>query len=219
MRKLIGIVISLMLSSQASWAITCPELEQLWRGKFLREIRVNWNTSQFNCNGLNALFALTLLDLQGTRYTPDRTGYAPNFYEMVRRNVQRFQLDQNCTGTTLAHTTGGTVSLCPRFFTDSREDRDSTVVHEARHTEQSDPGHATCARGSHKGSRGACDDRFHNGAWQGSGYNADIYYLSWTLNFGINDGLSKDVLQSSINSLLPDRFNQVTAQETYRWHQ
>jgi hypothetical protein len=206
-----------VLQISPAYAISCPELHNLWRSTYLREFQVKWDTSVFNCDGLNALFALALFDLQSTRYRPDNRGYAPDFYQMVRQNVRSLSLDPRCGATTLAHTTGREISFCPLFFTDSREERNGTLVHETRHTQNNDPGHVTCARGRLAGQRGSCDGRFYNGAWQGSGYNADIFYYNWTIGAGNNDSLSRDVLQGAINSLIPDRFNTISPYETNAW--
>lgn len=205
--------------SVSGFGITCTELEQIWRSKYTRDFSIKWDTNRFNCEGLNPLLALAFFDLHTTQYRPNSAGFKPDFYEFVRKNVKSLSLDNKCQPTTIAYTIGQDVSFCPRYFTDNREDRDSTLVHEARHTESDDPGHETCARGARAGAKGACDLKFFNGGWQGSGYNADIHYLRWTITSATNDALSKEVMQSTINYLIPDRFNQITAEETRIWRQ
>lgn len=49
------------------------------------------------------------------------------------------------------------------------------------------------------------------------GYSASVEYLAWVLHGSDYHELRKDVLQSEINYLVPDRFNKIASEQTKRW--
>ncbi len=201
-----------------AWAVpTCGEVQNYWYGKYLKDFSVTWDTTTFVCPGNEARFALALYDIEMTTFRPNSSGYSPDFYRLVFDNVVHFNGGANCTSGILAYTHGSDINLCAAFFADSREDRASTIIHETRHTQADDPRHVMCVGGPYNGAAGACDNTFEHGTWGDSGYNADIFFLSWVVRSGQGNELSKSVAQSVINSMIPDRFNNITDEEISAW--
>lgn len=203
---------------------TCSGLERRWYDHYINDVGVTWNTSTFVCNdsvkgkilGNEALVALSLYDLETTKI-PKKSGVKANLYGIIKRDIMALQYSDSCDSGVIARTRGSTVTICQDFARDSREDRASTLIHEARHTEYDDPAHVDCAGGKYSDLSSACDEVFHDGTWQGSGYNADIYFYTLNLRKGARNELSRAVMQSEVNAMIPDRFNQISSKSVKLW--
>jgi hypothetical protein len=206
----------------ASWPAAadddCSKLQDSWNRSFRDTYHVAWEAKEFTCENSLGKLALTLNDLESLTFTPTSSGYRPDFSSIVTRNLRSLKYDLSCT---VYLATGdratGTITLCPAFFEDSREDRASTLVHEARHLERGDPGHVTCAGGAHSGDVKACDQDFHDGTYAGSGFNSDVFFINWVMKASPQNSLSQSVLQSRLNAFFPDRFNHVTPEQLKKW--
>jgi hypothetical protein len=195
----------------------CQKLKDAWDDKYFDGIRADWDKKEFSCTGPVARLAETLTDLDTLAFAPTPSGYAPDFYAMVTRNLKTTHYDDGCTMLALGTRADGLITICPPFFEDSREDRASTLVHESRHLESSDPGHVDCVGGRFGGAKQACDDTFYGGQYEGSGYNADVFFLSWVLKGAKQNTLRQSVLQGLIDYYVPDRFNHVTVEQMRKW--
>lgn len=211
------VICVLVFSISTSWAAPrCSALKATWYDRYIKDFGISWDTKTFDCPGDEGTLALALYDLETAELTPNDSGKKPEFYSMVKNGVHEIKYDKKCKY--LAYTSENTITLCDPFFTDTREDRASTLVHESRHTEADDPRHVDCVGGKYHGSTRACDEEFFDGEWKGSGFNADIYYLSWNLKFATkNNELSKSVIQSDINAMVPDRFNNIDPELIKKW--
>jgi hypothetical protein len=178
---------------------------------------VSWDTKTFECGGDGeGKFAEALYHLEYDTYRPNKYGKTPSFYRDLAGLVVRTQFVKNCEY--LAYASGRTLTLCPKFFKQTLENRVSTLVHEGRHMESSDPSHVDCVGGKYDKKKAACDQYFYDGSWKGSGFNADVFYSAWALRNG-NDlhGLKRAVIQAELNALVPDRFNHISAEMTKKW--
>ncbi len=210
------VLLGLFTLPSIAWAApACDKLSALWYGQHLKDFQILWDTSTFDCPLGESKLALALYDLENIKFAPDKNGYKPDFYGLLKKNVKVFRHDNDCDS--IARAGGDRITLCPAFYNDEREDRASTLVHEGRHLEADDPRHADCVGGKHDGDKAACDATFYAGSWKGSGFNADVFYLSWVLKNSHKNELRKDVLKSYINLYVPDRFNNITAEEIKKW--
>lgn len=219
---LIAFFIAINFSQSLAFAgNSCGELSDLWFGQYLKDFQIDWSsgTGAFGCKEPEGILALALSDLQSIRYREDSSGYAPEFYKFFTKVIKKISYNSKCKVLATTNSVSGTITLCPHFFDDSREDRVSTLVHEMRHAEPNDPAHVTCVGGRNNGEAGQCDAKFFNGAWDGSGYNADIYFYGWTLSNSLKNELRKDVIQSYVNAMIPDRFNVISPQEIKSWRE
>lgn len=196
---------------------SCSVLEKAWRDRYVDNFRITWDTTDFSCPGSEGLLALTFHDLESIKIEPNRTGHRPDFYQIVTDKIKKLRFDKDCTALAHANRAEGRITLCPPYFKDSREDRVSTLLHEARHLDPDAPLHVHCAGGRFIGHKLACDETFYNAAWEGSGFNADVFFLGWTLRAGAKNELSQAVMQSLLNSYVPDRFNNITAAQIKSW--
>ncbi len=225
----IGVAIALIVVAlsafDASALPSCANLQKRWYSHYITDVGVSWDTSTFVCDdkskgklkGAEAIIALSLYDLETAKIPKVKSGNRPNFYTIVKRDIEELTFSADCRPRVLAKTNGSTITLCQDFLKDSREDRASTLVHEARHTEYDDPRHVICNGGKYSDQSQGCDETFHNGLWSGSGYNADVYFYFWSLKKGAKNELSRSVMQGMINSMVPDRFNVISPKVARQW--
>jgi hypothetical protein len=195
----------------------CAELEPAWYSRYVQNFKINWDTDKFKCPGREGLLAQSLNDLEKLEFRPNKDDYSPNFYNYVRDSLKETAFDPKCEP--LAMALQGKLILCRAFFEQTRENRASTLVHEARHMDPNAPGHETCIRGAYKGDLQGCDAEFHDGNIKGGSFNAEIYYLNWVIKRSKQNELSKSVHQSLINDFVPDRFNQVEYGVINKWRE
>ena len=213
----VALGLSVFISNSGLAAPSCDDLKTQWHSHYVSDFKVDWDTSGFTCPGGESSLALAFYDLQTTTYRANTAGFRPDFYALVKGLVKKVHFDETCKFLALGYRGEGRITLCNPFFKDSREDRASTLVHETRHLQSDDPAHAQCAGGKYNGNAGACDAKFFDGGWQGSGFNADIYFYSWNMKDSDKNELSRSVMQSVVNTMVPDRFNQITGEETKKW--
>lgn len=139
----------------------------------------------------------------------------PSFYEWSASRVAALSFRAACSSDAVTNIASRIVFLCDPFFSANPTYRASTLVHEARHTEASDPRHATCARGPDAGVPGACDPFFSTET--GGGYGYDVRYLGAVRSQPGQNQLSAWQVQSIINLLVPDRFNVITNAQVSQW--
>ncbi len=226
-RVLVPLILCLSFGGSAWAAPSCGELRHRWYGRYVRDLKVSWSTKNFTCRKKKAkrvddgLVALALYDLETARFRgrpAAPVSSAVNFYELVKKSVSKLEYDSGCEEGVLASALGTVVTLCDEYFADSREDRAATLVHEARHTQADDADHVSCVGGKYKDDDQGCDQTFYSGLWKGSGYNADIVFYHWNMHKSLRrNELSKSVMQSMINSMIPDRFNQISAKSIKDW--
>lgn len=215
-------------SSSTSANQTCATLKARWQTAYVNDFSINLNSANFRCEYYGdeivlreGVLALTLRDLEKLplakqSLTPS-SGKAKNFYDLLKDKIVMIQVSDRCPPFMLASTLDRTVTLCRPFFSNSREDRASTLIHEARHTDSDDQGHFPCEGGKYRSEPQSCDPHFYAGQWKGSGYNADVYFYSWALKNSAKTELKRSVMQGMINALVPDRFNNITAKEIKKW--
>jgi hypothetical protein len=210
-------VIPLVAGFSANAGNSCNSLRAEWYSHYVRELNIEWETTDFNCSGQDVQVAGTFHDLESAKF--DRVNHVvPAFFEIFETDVHHLKkqtdLGGSCDEGVLAVSKRGldhTMLICPAFFTDDRVDQASTLAHESRHMEADDPGHVTCDQGPNKDRRGACDQNFTDGTRQGGGYNSDVNFLSSVVNAEVGNELSKSIAQAYINAYVPDSFNQITA--------
>jgi hypothetical protein len=187
----------------------CRSLRDRWDARYIRDFGVDpVLANHFDCGEKPGVLALAISDLS------DVWG----FYPRVTRFLKRTYFDPYCDALATADRDTGTIRLCGSFFEDMRENRASTLVHEARHLEPDDPKHVMCEDGRFAGMRGACDIEFHDGKARGSGYNLDVFFMSRALaKSSRNHSLSRSALRSQLNALIPERFNRITREQVIRW--
>ncbi len=190
-------------------------LKDQWNNLYVKDFDISLNKATFSCTNDNGILASTLYDLETADFKPNPSGYKPNFYARIEKNVGHIKYDDGCPKS-IAYTYEDTIYLCRQFFIDNRISRASTLVHEMRHTQKDAPVHVSCDGGKYP-EKLACDQDFFDAHWEGSGYNADIFYLAWTLKRGMNNELSKSIIQSEINWIIPDRFNNITDKMIKKW--
>lgn len=213
-----GLISGLFTSHTSLADEDCSGLINSWNKRYRDSYHVAWEIKEFTCQSDTGKLALTMSDLESLVFTPTSAGYRPDFQQIVTRNLRSLQYDDTCVGFLATGSfSSATIALCPAFFKDAREDRASTLVHEARHLEQGDPRHVTCVGGRFDGKPGACDLTFHNGGYEGSGYNMDVFFLNWVLKGSRQNLLRQSVLQGYLNSYIPDRFNNVTPEQLKKW--
>ena len=215
--RLAALVLSFLFPGSLRAAPSCVELRAKWENKYLRDFSLDQSQKIFTCPGGESSLALAFHDLETAGFTADKEGYRPDFYGLVRDTVKAMNYDAACTHLAYAFEPEKKITICPAYFEDTREGRASTLIHETRHLDPDDPSHVACTGGQYKGNADACDDTFYDGAWLGSGFNADIYFLVWMNLDTSKSELSHEVMQSEINALVPDRFNHVTAQQIRKW--
>ncbi len=213
----VALGLSVLISKPVLAAPQCIDLQTQWQDHYVSDFKVDWSTASFTCPGGESALAMAFYDLQTMSFKPNKDGYRPDFYALVKGLVKQFHFDESCKYLALGYRSLGKITLCNPFFKDSREDRASTLVHETRHLQSDDPAHVTCAGGKYNGHTGACDDTFYDGTWQGSGFNADIFFYSWNLNGADKNELSRAVMQNEVNTMIPDRFNHITGEQTKKW--
>jgi hypothetical protein len=222
-RRLLRMGLSLALGLAAFAAVSpgvvaaaerdSDELDRLWSERYCHVLRVACDLGP----SLRRPLAKALSDLEDLSHIQVGYDSSPDFYGIFVSRLRKLSFFSHklcSTSYAVAFTRTGEISLCSPFFDSAtREVAASTLVHEARHLEAGSPGHVVCQTGSNKGAW--CDEAFFGGAWRGGGFNADVIYLSWSLR--TSNTLSRDVIQSSINVLLPERFNRVADQDLVRW--
>ncbi|MBI3555410.1 MAG: hypothetical protein HY074_04000 [Deltaproteobacteria bacterium] len=209
--------LSVLISNPVLAAPQCSDLEAQWNSHYVSDFKIDWDTSNFTCPGGESSLAMAFFDLANMTFRANKDGYRPDFYALVKGLVRKVHFDPDCKYLALGHRGQGKITLCNPFFKDSREDRASTLVHETRHLQSGDPAHAQCVGGKYNGKAGACDDTFYDGSWNGSGFNADIFFYSWNMNGAEKNELSRAVMQSEMNTMIPDRFNHITGEQTKKW--
>jgi hypothetical protein len=211
-----------VFSAYAHAGADCSTLHASWFSHYTDDLSISWANSDFECPGNDATLAQAIYDVEKTQFTPNRSGQLPGFYNTLRHAIGKMakvfrEEDDSTCKTALAYSTSflwiNTLTLCPSYFTDQREDRASTLMHESRHLESGDPGHVTCHGGANDGDSGACDQKFTDGTRTGGGYNSDVHFLSWVVRAEVGNELSKSIAQSYINHFVPDRFNEITADQ------
>ena len=187
--------IGLGLISFPVWGATCADWESRWNSKYRADFHVNWTSERFQCND-DGLVAEAILSSGGHRYRPNQQGFVPDFYGDLTRPLAQLAWNPKCTYIAQTSRSAGRITICPVFLRQTVENRASSLVHEGRHLEAGDPGHVTCNGGPYDGKAGSCDLGFYDGSWQGSGYNADIYYMAWAKRNGTQlNGLRQEVLE------------------------
>jgi hypothetical protein len=218
------LALSVLSQSFSAYAapVACTLLEESWRSHYVRDMKIAWPAeSTFDCHH-EARFALSIYDLEQVKFEADAQGQVPKFYQILK-NAQKGMRDQknlrgSCkTALAFARSPDQTITICPAFYDDNRIDRASTLMHESRHLSPNDPGHVICRGGSHKGEM-ACDRKFMDGKRLGSGYNADMNYLSAILKRQIGNDLSRSIAQQYINYYIGDSFNEITGAQIRAWH-
>jgi len=210
-----GALILVFWFVSAHAAPTCERLEKNWNKYYFEDFGVTWpKTGSFDCPGGEAKFAEALFYLHRPvleKATPT-SPKPPSFYSYAKKHIVNTRYQSDCAY--VAGARDGLLTLCPRFFKKSAEYRASTIFHEARHLAPNDPDHVACVRGVYP----ICDEKLSDDS-TGSGFNYDLVYLTWVLNGSSSHDLSKWVLQSEINALVPDRFNEVSEQDIKKWRQ
>ncbi len=196
------------------WSTSCKVLEIEWYKTYTKVLNVSWDTETFTCPSFESKVAQAFYDLHHMDFKSNSDGFKPDFWNYVKTHIKNVKYNKECTA--LAMGGNGVITFCPAFAKDSREDRASTIIHETRHSDLGAPRHVTCVGGHYSGKNGACDETFHNGALEGSGFNADIYFYGWALARKDNT-LSKSVMRGHIRGILPDRFNKIKTQEIKKW--
>lgn len=199
----------------------CVQLKDAWERRFEREFQTSWNGKPFTCQGQQFIFALSLFDLNREYVSPNLDGKSAQLFAKVKAVTKSFLLadkDYDCKEVVATHRNGLT-TICPLFFDEARERRSGIVVHEARHGFSDDPNHVKCVSGAYeKKEKPNCDQEFFAGSWQGSGYNAEVYFYNWNIkNRAKPNKLSDAVLRAYLRSMIPDRFVDITSEEVKEW--
>lgn len=206
---------------------SCAELKQLWQMRFVSDFNIKFATREFKCSSFEMPIAVSLYDLD-QQFSDYRYGSRIDFYDIVRTRIRSLEFtsisdpyNKGCMAgiDIIARGTKetGRITICPFFMMTPREDRASILVHESRHLDRDDPLHDTCKGGKYSSMDYACDGTFHDGAWQGSGYNSTVIFMAANLMGGVRNELSRSVIQSAINAAVPERFNVITAWQIAKW--
>lgn len=225
--RLILVVLALTFTTLAFAVPDCAVRKKAWLNYHTQHFQIltKGSDKSFKCVSPESNLAMSLLDLFDLKLTQNQDGFTPNFYRVVRQSVKTFDLAKPCSSkdmVAIANTANGVVQICKAFHESTRESRASTLVHEARHLQRDDPGHVACSKGPYKQNPKTtdlleCDEKFLDGHLGGSGYNTDIYFLSWILFSEKKNSLSIQLIKSEVREILPDRFNQITSEQTKYW--
>ncbi len=214
---MIRIWLSVSLLACATPALASPDcgsLQQRWKEKYTADFKIEPMAFNFTCPSPVVKLARTFHDLE-TIQIATLTESAP-LYHFVTSRIRKMVFDPNCQA--LAREGGGTITICPAFFNDTREDRAATLIHESRHIDASDPGHVNCVGGRHDQKRKACDETLMSESLKGSGYNADLWFYGLAMQEpNSNHELKRAVMQSYVNRMVPDRFNNAKAELIRKW--
>lgn len=212
--RLIAILIGLLsFTRAASAAPTCADLKKLWNEYYYADFGVTWaKDTKFDCPGGEGKLAEAIYHLHNPVLQKESPTdkEPPRFYRYAKTRIESTRYEKACK--VFAYARDGELTLCPAFFEKSAEYRASTLIHEARHLTEGDPNHVQCTRSQYV----VCDAKLANNA-KGSGFNYDLAYLTWILYGASHHELSKWVLQSEINALVPDRFNEVFEEDIKKW--
>jgi len=191
-------------------AVTCQQLNTLWRTKFHSDFKANWQKKDFACPSADAKVAKALYDVYEPKLSFDYYRWATNLVTVTRYNP-------DCrAGVVASMRSDGRMTLCPAFYRESASSRAGTIVHEASHADDTDPGHVTCSHGSSKGSAGGCDRKFYDG-WDGSGYNHEFVYYRDLLKQTDYKDLDKAMIRTYMKYLVLNRFNEITSEQVKKW--
>jgi hypothetical protein len=92
-----------------------------------------------------------------------------NPWDFFSQRVEVLDIDLNQSATT-AYNLDGTIHLGAAFFRESPLEALETLIHEARHSDDNDPGHDVCVQGDIPGVAGGCDRELDDGI-QAGGYS------------------------------------------------
>jgi hypothetical protein len=153
------------------------------------------------------------------RIRPDfPPGFAPSLQQDLRdpfwylhKHSQRLGVDLNqmtSVAYNRAEEGGRSVYLGGMFLDDHPLDALSTVIHEARHSLPSDPGHTVCTLGNIPRTRGGCDYEFSLDSSTAGAYSFGVAYQAGLALYGRSLG-REDRERLALNALaeLSTRFN------------
>ena len=142
------------------------------------------------------------------------------------------QANQICSTGALAHTSTTAAEepddliLCDAFFADTTTpiERAAALIHEARHRMDNDPGHVPCTTGLYaapgiKSRDDQCDQKLEEDfADNGSGFNAEVYFLSWVVERQIYSNTKPPVFDlTDALDLLKDTLRNRFAEPIVNW--
>ncbi len=135
----------------------------------------------------------------------------PNMLQYVSDVTTTLNLDLSQSGST-AYNSRGKVYLGARFFVNDPLDSLVTIIHEARHTSENDPGHTRCRSGDAALSEGACDEAFRTDEYAGA-YAFDTSLRYGLAKFGPDlSPADREYFRSGALARLGSRFNVVPAE-------
>jgi hypothetical protein len=203
-------ILSLLLSYPAFARVSCDDLNRAWADRLHADFKVEWPKKRFACPSVDASIAEAFHELHYLELTPDAKNYAPAFYQWVVGLTQRTVFDETDTNGYLATAAEGTVTLLKSFVSTDLMNRAAALVHEARHQQSLDPSHVTCNHGLLKGEEMGCDENFHGGAFEGSGYNYGFVFVWWVSKAAKRTNLDKQLAASHTRWMFLNRFNNVS---------
>jgi hypothetical protein len=198
--------------------VPCEDLEKAWRTKYTAEFKVTWKSKIFKCPGRESKVAQALWDLEHLKFENAGNGPVPDFYDLVQSHFEKISRDHKEKDAD-AYSLDRTMTICRGFYKDDRFERAATLVHEARHMEWDDPEHVRCKKGPYRHKEDGCDQTFWDGEWKGSGYNADVYFFAWLRSAKPYNELTRAVINSGLYYLIPERFNEITAEQIKKWRE
>jgi hypothetical protein len=161
-----------------------------------------------------------MYELDRTRFNNNSNGFAPDFYAWVTGIFKYTNYVEKILGdpSVVAMSGGGTLTLGKLFSEQNLVDRTSTLVHEARHSQEGDPGHVKCTHGDMTRYEDACDAEFSKGNFAGSGYNYEFTFEWWARDGARQTDLRQDILNAGMRYLLLNRFNTISNDDIQRFY-
>lgn len=214
------LVLSTMAVTRGEAAPSCQELNRLWRTKYHAGFGVTWALEEFACPSAQSRFAKAIYDVASPEFTPNKSGYAPDFYNWVTTLVKQTRysptLEPSSVESAATMSEHGTMTLHDPYFNKIDDVwRAGTIIHEAAHALPTDSRHVVCTHGDRAGIT-ACDEKLHE-TFAGSGYNFQFVYYMWLRDGASYGELAQSVIQEVMKNLALNRFNEVTATQVTKY--
>lgn len=132
-----------------------------------------------------------------------------NPYEYLKKNVNKLKLDLSQVNSIARNNTAlKQIELGGAFFKDDPLGAISTLIHEARHSDSRDQGHALCRIGDIPKAQGGCDYYFSNKSENAGAYSYDVLFSFAAAQYSPNlDQAERELMITSGLSTLSTRFN------------
>lgn len=212
--KIITFLIFTSVSVMAS--PTCEQLNKDWSDRYFSEFKIMWTKKEFKCPSNYARIVDTFHHLERIRF---RGKNMPNYNQYVKTGLKGIRYKQKHSKWDWAYASegNGIITLHEGFVTDDDSlQRVQKLIHEARHVRSDDAGHENCERGASKG-KNACDKKFEEFFWAGSGYNYGFKFLLYIKEYSYNHELSKEVAARRMKWMVSNRFNKITNEQVRRY--